>query len=110
MPKLTPSSDDLQNQIFVIKNAGFVAYGIEGTYNVLAVVDQTHLPVKPRIDPLTNVTLGYVYEVKMTSQMRSRKDDKPQEYVVAMLYVHRFTLDNHSRCLIMRAKSEHSSQ
>ncbi|EIM89326.1 uncharacterized protein STEHIDRAFT_76273 [Stereum hirsutum FP-91666 SS1] len=74
---------DPRNQIFVIKNTGFVAYGIEGTYNVLAVVDQTHLPVKPVVDPLTNVVLGSVYEVKMAGQT-GHKDGKTQEYVVAM--------------------------
>lgn len=48
---------DPQNHIFVIKNSGFVAYAIEGTYDVLSIVDQTHLPgiVKDR---LTGVTLG----------------------------------------------------
>ena len=34
---------DPQNHVFVIKNSGFVAYAIEGTYNVLSIVDQTHL-------------------------------------------------------------------
>ena len=49
---------DPQNQIFVIKNAGFVAFAIEGTYDVLAIVDQTHLPgvVKDRV---TGVILGW---------------------------------------------------
>jgi hypothetical protein len=39
---------DPQNHIFVVKNAGFVAYSVVGTYDVLAIVDQTHLPVRSR--------------------------------------------------------------
>ncbi|KAH9020183.1 hypothetical protein EDB85DRAFT_1896295 [Lactarius pseudohatsudake] len=35
---------DPQNHIFVVKNSGFVAYGVMGNYDVLAIVDQTHLP------------------------------------------------------------------
>ncbi|KZV74315.1 band 7 domain-containing protein [Peniophora sp. CONT] len=66
---------DPQNRIFVVKNAGFVAYGISGNYDVLAVVDQTHLSTPVR-DHITKVTLGHVHEVKMTS-------DK-QEFVVAI--------------------------
>lgn len=49
---------DPQNHVFVIKNSGFVAYGIEGTYNVLSIVDQTHLPTIIK-DHITNVTLGW---------------------------------------------------
>lgn len=74
---------DPQNQIFVIKNSGFVAYAIEGTYDVLAIVDQTHLPqvVKDRV---TGAVLGSTYEVKMKSKVDSKEE---REYVVALLYV-----------------------
>lgn len=34
---------DPQNQVFVIKNGGFVALALQGSYDVLSVVDQTHL-------------------------------------------------------------------
>ncbi|TFY70723.1 hypothetical protein EVG20_g2269 [Dentipellis fragilis] len=70
---------DPQNRIFVIKNAGFVAYGIEGTYNVLAIVDQTHLP-QTVTDRVTGATLGSVFDVKMASAVGKRS----QEYVAAM--------------------------
>ncbi|GLB35293.1 putative prohibitin homologues [Lyophyllum shimeji] len=70
---------DPQNHIFVIKNSGFVAFAIEGTYNVLSIVDQTHLPgaVKDRV---TGVTLGWTHEVKMKSKVGPGEE---KEYVVA---------------------------
>ncbi|CCM02166.1 uncharacterized protein FIBRA_04244 [Fibroporia radiculosa] len=71
---------DPQNQIFVIKNSGFVAFAIEGAYNVLSVVDQTHLPT-PIKDKITGVTLGWCHEVTMTSSVR---DGKERDYVVAL--------------------------
>ncbi|VDB96139.1 unnamed protein product [Peniophora sp. CBMAI 1063] len=66
---------DPQNRIFVVKNAGFVAYGISGNYDVLAVVDQTHLSTPVR-DHVTKVTLGHMHEVKDTVGK--------QEFVVAI--------------------------
>ena len=72
---------DPQNQIFVIKNSGFVAYAIEGTYNVLSIVDQTHLPTMIK-DPITKVTLGWRHEVTMKSRTGS---GSKEEYVVALL-------------------------
>ena len=74
---------DPQNHVFVIKNAGFVAYAIEGTYNVLSIVDQTHLPTIVR-DKLTNIVLGSTHEVTMKSKVGSRQE---KEYVVATLFV-----------------------
>lgn len=47
-----------QNRIFVIKNSGFVAYAVEGSYDVLAIVDQTHLAT-PWKDTTTGATLGW---------------------------------------------------
>ncbi|KIM48886.1 hypothetical protein M413DRAFT_438059 [Hebeloma cylindrosporum] len=70
---------DPQNHIFVIKNAGFVAYAIEGTYDVLSIVDQTHLPTIVK-DKLTGVVLGSTHEVKMTSVVGGQQQ---KEYVVA---------------------------
>lgn len=74
---------DPQNQIFVVKNSGFVAFAIEGSYDILSVVDQTHLPgvVKDRI---TGVTLGWTHEVKMKSKVSSKEE---KDYVVATLWV-----------------------
>ena len=74
---------DPQNHVFVIKNSGFVAYAIEGTYNVLSIVDQTHLPTMIK-DRITNVVLGWRHEVKMKSRTGS---GHAEEYVVALLYV-----------------------
>ena len=71
---------DPQNHIFVVKNSGFVAFAVEGTYDVLSVVDQTHLPGVIH-DKLTGVVLGSTHEVKMTSQT----GDEQKEYVVATL-------------------------
>ncbi|KAG6849588.1 hypothetical protein H0H93_007173 [Arthromyces matolae] len=74
---------DPQNHIFVIKNSGFVAFAIEGTYDVLSIVDQTHLPSVVK-DRLTGVTLGSTHEVKMKSRVGSGEE---KEYVVATLQV-----------------------
>ena len=49
---------DPQNQIFVIKNSGFVALAIEGSYRVLEIVDQTHLPNQIK-DGVTHAILGW---------------------------------------------------
>ncbi|KAF8990342.1 hypothetical protein BDQ17DRAFT_1393150 [Cyathus striatus] len=70
---------DPQNHIFVIKNSGFVAYAIEGTYDVLSIVDQTHLPTVVK-DKLTGVNLGWTHEVKMHSKITGAND---KDYVVA---------------------------
>lgn len=74
---------DPQNHVFVIKNSGFVAYAIEGTYDVLSIVDQTHLPNVVK-DKLTGVTLGSTHEVKMNSSVGGKQK---KEYVVATLSV-----------------------
>ena len=72
---------DPQNHVFVIKNSGFVAYAIEGTYDVLSIVDQTHLPTVIK-DKLTGVVLGSTHEVKMSSKVGTGQN---KEYVVATL-------------------------
>ena len=74
---------DPQNHIFVLKNAGFVAYGIAGSYDVLAIVDQTHLP-HPIKDHVTGSVLGRSLEVRMSSNSSST-NSKPESYVVALL-------------------------
>ncbi|KIJ08381.1 hypothetical protein PAXINDRAFT_172956 [Paxillus involutus ATCC 200175] len=71
---------DPQNHIFVIKNSGFVAYAVEGTYDVLAIVDQTHLSTSIK-DTVTGAVLGWTHEVKMRSRVGAGGD---QEYVVAL--------------------------
>ncbi|THH30602.1 hypothetical protein EUX98_g3575 [Antrodiella citrinella] len=70
---------DPQNQIFVIKNAGFVAYAVEGSYSVLSVVDQTHLPTVVR-DDITQAALGWTHEVVM----KSKTGEGNKDYVVAL--------------------------
>lgn len=72
---------DPQNHIFVIKNSGFVTFAIEGTYDVLSIVDMTHLPTAVT-DPLTKATLGWTHEVKMKSKIGASGS---KEYVVATL-------------------------
>ncbi|TDL27669.1 band 7 domain-containing protein [Rickenella mellea] len=71
---------DPQNHVFVVKNSGFVAFAIEGSYEVLAVIDQTHLST-PIPDRVTKATLGWSHEVKMRSKTGGGKE---QEYVVAL--------------------------
>lgn len=80
---------DPQNQVFVVKNGGFVACAVEGTYDVLSVVDQTHLPTVIS-DKKTEVILGSTHEVKMKSIIDSRQQ---REYVVATLYVDKDRVD-----------------
>jgi hypothetical protein len=72
---------DPQNQVFVIKNSGFVAYAVEGTYDVLSIVDQTHLPTVVK-DQVTKLILGSTHEVKMKSKVGHQLE---KEYVVATL-------------------------
>ncbi|KAF5365772.1 hypothetical protein D9758_003153 [Tetrapyrgos nigripes] len=71
---------DPQNRIFVVKNSGFVAFSVEGPFDVLSVVDQTHLPTVVR-DPVTGSTLGWTHEVKMKSSVNAKEQ---RDYVVAL--------------------------
>ena len=74
---------DPQNHIFVVRNTGFVAFAVQGTYDVLSIVDQTHLPHSIS-DPIMNTILGSTHEVRMTSTLSA---SKVRDYVVALLYV-----------------------
>jgi regulator of protease activity HflC (stomatin/prohibitin superfamily) len=71
---------DPQNKIFVVKNGGFVALALQGSYDVLNVVDQTHLS-KRIIDHTTQAILGYTHEVKM--RCRTGVGNATEEFVVA---------------------------
>lgn len=73
---------DPQNQIFVIKNSGFVAYAAEGSYDVLAIIDQTHLAHKV-VDRTTGSILGWKEEVTMPSALSG---GEKKEYVVALFF------------------------
>lgn len=74
---------DPQNHIFVLKNTGFVAYGIAGSYDVLAIVDQTHLPHAIK-DHVTGSVLGRSLEVRMASNS-GPANSTSESYVVALL-------------------------
>ncbi len=74
---------DPQNQIFVLKNTGFVAYGVTGSYDVLAIVDQTHLPNAIK-DHVTGSVLGRSLEVRMASNT-GLANSRSDSYVVALL-------------------------
>ncbi|KAF7359523.1 Band 7 domain-containing protein [Mycena sanguinolenta] len=71
---------DPQNQVFVVKNSGFVAFAVEGSYDVLSIVDQTHLS-RNVTDPLTGVNLGSTHEVTMSSKVGHGQQ---KDYVVAL--------------------------
>jgi len=73
---------DPQNHIFVLKNSGFVAYGVTGSYDVLAIVDQTHLPHAIK-DHVTGAILGRSFEVRMTSAT-GPAGSSANDYVVAL--------------------------
>jgi len=72
---------DPQNKVFVIKNSGFAAIALQGSYTVLSVVDQTHLPNAIK-DTVTGNILGWTHEVKMTSVVGAGR--RKQDYVVAL--------------------------
>jgi hypothetical protein len=74
---------DPQNHIFIIKNTGFVAYGVTGSYDVLAIVDQTHLPHLIN-DHITGSVLGRSLEVRMSS-ITGLTNSATKDYVVALL-------------------------
>jgi hypothetical protein len=74
---------DPQNHIFVLKNTGFVSYGITGSYDVLAIVDQTHLPNAIK-DHVTGSVLGRSLEVRMSSNT-GLANANTASYVVALL-------------------------
>ncbi|KAF8272432.1 hypothetical protein EI94DRAFT_1718028 [Lactarius quietus] len=63
-------------------NSGFVAYGVAGSYEVLAIVDQTHLPHAIK-DHVTGAVLGHSFEVRMTSAT-GPVGSAANDYVVAL--------------------------
>ena len=72
---------DPKNRIFVIRDCGFIAYAVDGRYDVLSVVNPTNLPI-PVTDPFTKVVLGRRQDVKMKSKVGMQE----MEYLVATLY------------------------
>jgi hypothetical protein len=60
-----------------------VAYGVTGSYNVLAIVDQTHLPNAIK-DHVTGSVLGRSLEVRMSATTDLAGSNK-DSYVVALL-------------------------
>jgi hypothetical protein len=78
---------DPQNHIFVLKNSGFVAHGVTGSYDILAIVDQTHLPNLIK-DHVTGAVLGRSLEVRAPSNVGSANaNSATKDHVVALLYV-----------------------
>ncbi|KAH8981889.1 hypothetical protein EDB92DRAFT_1820089 [Lactarius akahatsu] len=73
---------DPQNRIFVLKNSGFVAYGVMGNYDMLAIVDQTYLPHAIN-DHVTGAILRRSFEVRMTSPT-GPANSSARDYVVAL--------------------------
>lgn len=72
---------DPQNKIFIVKNGGFAALALTGNYNILSVIDQTHLASVVR-DDVTKQVLGWTQEVKMR---RNTGTNGEREFVVALL-------------------------
>ena len=71
------------NEIFTVKNTGFVALSLEGPYEVVSIIDQTRLPVVIK-EKGSDIILGYHHEVKMKTRTGPEKE---QECVVAQLCV-----------------------
>ncbi len=74
---------DPQNKVFVVMNSGFAALSLQGSYKVLAVVDQTHLATQIK-DKVTGAILGWSHEVRMKSVTGTKREE---DYVVALLFV-----------------------
>lgn len=72
---------DPSNKIFIIKNSGFAALALNGNYNILAVIDQTHLDTVVK-DDVTRQVLGWTQEVKMR---RNTGTTGERVFVVALL-------------------------
>jgi len=72
---------DPSNKIFVIKNSGFAALALTGNYNILSVIDQTHLDTVVK-DNVTKAVLGWTQEVKMRRNTGAAGE---REFVVALL-------------------------
>lgn len=64
----------------MIKNGGFAALSLVGSYSILAVIDQTHLSTVVR-DKVTNAILGWTQEVRMNSDTGKGGG---KEFVVAL--------------------------
>jgi len=78
---------DPQNYVFVLTNSGFVAYGIDGTYDVLAIVDPTRLP-HVITDHVTGSVLGRSLKIwKSSNNGIGSANSVKHNYVVALLYV-----------------------
>lgn len=80
---------DPQNHVFVLKNSGFVAYGIDGSYDVLAIVDPTRLPHVVK-DHVTGSILGRSLKIWKSSNRYAGigpANSVINDYVVALLYV-----------------------
>ena len=78
---------DPQHHVFVLKNSGFVAYGIHGTYDVLAIVDPARLP-HVITDHVTGSVLGRSLKVwKSSNTGIGPANSVKHDYVVALLYV-----------------------
>jgi regulator of protease activity HflC (stomatin/prohibitin superfamily) len=72
---------DAHNKIFVVKNSGFVALALTGNYNILTVIDQTHLDTVVK-DNVTKAILGWTQEVRMRRNTGSRTGER--DFVVAL--------------------------
>jgi len=72
---------DPSNKIFVFKNGGFAALALTGNYNILSIIDQTHLDTVVK-DDVTRAILGWTQEVRMR---RSTGKNGEREFVVALL-------------------------
>ena len=72
---------DPSNKIFVFKNGGFAALALTGNYNILSIIDQTHLDTVVK-DNVTKAVLGWTQEVRMR---RSTGGSGERDFVVALL-------------------------
>ena len=81
LPNQAAVISDPSNEISVIKDRSFAALAFTGNYNILSIIDQTHLDTVVK-DDVTKAILGWTQEVKMR---RNTGRTGERDFVVALL-------------------------
>jgi hypothetical protein len=73
--------EDPQNRVFVIRNGGFVSFGANGRFKILAVVDTLNLGASNAVyeDSASNRTLDSKQEVKTSTTTHDKSNMANQQ-------------------------------